>query len=156
VKKQQKMKIAFKKMKERSIISMLRKNSRVSLTDISKKLEMPVSSVFNKIKKQESKRVIKKHTTIVNFQKLGYNSWSKIIVALDKEDRQKMMEFALMHKNVNSLFEINNGFDFLIETIYENSKELRDFIDELNFRFNIKETIVLEVIKDLKRERFLA
>lgn len=141
--------------KDIEIITKLRNNSRKSITEISKELQMPVSSVFHRIKLQEKKNMIKKHTTLVNFQRLGYNTWMQILIAIDKQDRKRLIEYAINSKNVNSLFEINHGYDIMLETIHKNGKELKDFMEEMRSRFDIKKFKVIEIIQDLKRERFL-
>ena len=57
--------------KEIVIINELRKNSRRSLTDISKDTDTPLSSVFKTVTRLE-KTVVRKHTCIVDFAQLGY------------------------------------------------------------------------------------
>jgi DNA-binding Lrp family transcriptional regulator len=139
--------------KELLIISMLRKNARDSITNIAKKTGIPASTVFDKIRKCE-KNAIKKHTSLVDFQKLGYSCWAKIILKVAKEDRERLKAFALENKNVNSLFEINQDYDFIIETVHKNSNELKLFLESLE-GFKIKEKQVHTITGELKREAFL-
>lgn len=138
--------------KELMIISELRKNARIPLTEISAKTKTPVSTVFSKIKKYE-KGIINKHTSLVSFAKLGL-TWTKILLKVKRKDRERLKEFALNNKNVNSLFEINHGYDFLLETIHKNQNQLKDFIEELEERFELEQRDVYAVINDLKREGF--
>ena len=57
--------------KELLIMSHLRENSRKNLTKISKETKIAVSTIFDKIKKYEG-GIIKKHTCILDFTKLGF------------------------------------------------------------------------------------
>jgi DNA-binding Lrp family transcriptional regulator len=143
------------KPKEKKILEEIRKNSRASLTYLAYKAEMPISSTFNKLKELESS-VIKKYTSIVDFKKLGYSTWSKLIIKVNKNQREDFKNFVLSHENVNSVFEINNGYDFLIETFHENKIDLKLFIENLQEKFEISSMHVIDVINDLQRERFMA
>ena len=137
------------------IISSLRKNAREKLTSMSKKTRIPVSTIFDRIRGYEDS-IIKKHTALVDFSKLGYNTQANIILKVNKKDRDAVREFLMRHSSVNSAFKINNGYDFLIESVFRNIKEVEDFIDMLEEKFSIKTKQVFYVIDDLKKESFLS
>ena len=73
-----------------------------------------------------------------------------------KEDRDKLKSYLKEHQSINSLFKINNGYDFLAEGVFENVKELEDFLEMLEDKFKLKDKKVFYVIEDIKRENFLA
>ncbi|MDP2906637.1 MAG: Lrp/AsnC family transcriptional regulator [Nanoarchaeota archaeon] len=137
------------------IISSLRQNAREKLTEMSKKTRIPVSTIFDRIKTHEG-GIIKKHTALVDFGKLGYNTRANIILKVNKNDREAMKEFLMKHNSINSAFKINNGYDFLIEAIFSNMKEVEDFTDLLEEKFSIKAKQVFYIIDDLKKEEFLS
>ena len=136
-------------------LTLLRQNSRQTLTNISKKTKIPISTLYEKLKNHE-KSFILKHTTLIDFNKLGYHCKAKIMLSLPKDDRDRIRGFLKEHSQVNSLFKINNGYDFLAEGVFENVKDLEDFIEELEEKFNIRDKKVFYVIEDVKRESFLA
>lgn len=137
------------------IISSLRQNARAKLTEISRKTRIPVSTIFDKIKIHEG-TVIRKHTALVDFSKLGYNTRANIILKVKKEDREPVREFLMKNSCINSAFKINNGYDFLIEAVFRNIKEVEDFIESLEEKFSIKAKQVFYVIDELKKEAFLS
>lgn len=137
------------------IISSLRQNAREKLTEMSKKTRIPVSTIFDRIKTHEI-NIIKKHTALVDFSKLGYNTRANIILKVKKEDRNDIKEFLMKHSSINSAFKINNGYDFMIEAVFRNIKEVEDFIELLEEKFKIKAKQVFYVIDDLKKEAFLS
>jgi len=142
------------KTNEKKILEEVRKNSRVSLTYLAYKAEMPISSTFNKLKELENS-VIKKYTSIIDFKKLGYSTWSKLIIKVNKNQREDFKNYVLTNESVNSVFEINNGYDFLIETFHENKIDLKFFIENLQEKFDISSMQIIDVINDLQRERFM-
>ena len=133
------------------IISTLRKNARVSLTKLSKLTSIPVSTIFDKIKFSD---VINKHTTLLNFQELGYHTRANVCVKVSKKDKQSLKEYLRSNSQVNSVFRISSEFDFLFEGIFVNLGEMEDFMDYLEGKFNILDKKVILVIEDLKREEF--
>lgn len=136
-------------------LTFLRQNARETLTTISRKTNIPISTLYDKLKQQE-KNVILKHTTLVDFSKLGYNCKAEIMLSLPKEDRDKIRSFLKSYPLINSLFKINNGYDFLAEGVFQDVKELEDFVEMLESKFSINDKKVFYVIEDIKREEFLS
>ncbi|MFW6449677.1 MAG: Lrp/AsnC ligand binding domain-containing protein [Nanoarchaeota archaeon] len=141
--------------KELLFVSSLRKSARKTLTKISKELNIPVSTLFEKLKKLE-KALIVKHTAILDFNKLGYTTRAKILLKVSKKDREKLREMLSKSEYVNSLYKITNGFDFLVEGIFESLQQMENFIEELEDRFQITKKNLYFVIDDVKREKFLS
>ncbi len=136
-------------------LTFLRQNARETLTRISKKTGIPISTLYDKLRQQE-KSLIMKHTTLIDFTKLGYNSRANIMLSTAKEDRDKLRSYLKEHSSINSLYKVNNGYDFMAEGVFENVKELEDFIEELEEKFNLQEKKVFFIIEDVKRENFLS
>jgi DNA-binding Lrp family transcriptional regulator len=136
-------------------LTFLRQNARETLTMISRKTGIPISTLYDKLRQQE-KSLIVKHTTLIDFTKLGYNSRANIMLSTKKEDRDKLRSYLKEHSSINSLFKVNNGYDFMAEGIFENVKELEDFIEELEEKFSLLDKKVFFVIEDVKRENFLS
>ena len=134
------------------IIRHFRVNSRIRLTDLSRKTRIPVSTLFEKLKLMESDNLISKHTTLLNFPELGYDIRTQLLVKATNKDDLK--SFLMKNSNVNSIFRINNGYDFLIEVVFENMNSFDEFIKQIN-QFEIKKTEEFFVLEDLKREGFL-
>ncbi|MBM3199331.1 Lrp/AsnC family transcriptional regulator [Candidatus Woesearchaeota archaeon] len=137
------------------IISSLRQNAREKLTEMSKRTRIPVSTIFDRIKLHEN-GLIKKHTALIDFSKLGYNTRANIILKVGKGDREGVKDFLMKHGSINSAFKINNGYDFLIEAVFTNIKEVEDFLEVLDEKFGVKSKQVFYIIDDLKKEEFLS
>lgn len=141
--------------KELVIMSMLRQNSRETLTRMSRKSQIPVSTIYDKIKMHEN-GIIMRHTCILDFAKLGFNTRANICLKVNKESREELREHLLKHQNINSVYKINNGFDFLIEAVFRHIKDLEDFLETLDEKFKIKSRQVFYIIDDVKREAFMS
>lgn len=139
--------------KDLAIIKSLRNNARKSLVHIASKIQMPTSTVYDKVGRYEQ-GIIKKYATIVDFEKLGYFKRMFIIIQTKEDERNAFQEFISQNEKVNSVYKINGDFDFLVEAVFKDEKEMYDFIRHLDGRFQTRKRLH-SVIKDIKRESFL-
>ena len=142
----------FKK-KDLILTAYLRQNSRTSLTILSRKTGVPVSTIFDRLK---SNNVITKNTALLDFTKLGYSTRANILLKAKKGEKDKIKEFLVKSFNVNSLYKVNNGFHFMAECIFRDIKELEDFLDLIDERFSVRTKEVHYIIDELKKETFLS
>jgi len=140
--------------KELLLMTYLRQNARETLTRLSRKTSVPISTIYDKLKQYEN-GIIKKHTSLLDFNRLGYTTRATIMLKVDKEIKNEIREFLVNNRNINSIFKINNGFDFLLESIFKEIKDLEDFVEKLEDKFKIKNKQVYYIIEDIKREGFM-
>src|SRR3989338_1204521 len=140
--------------KDLLILSELRQNARETLTKMSKHTGIPISTIFDKIRYYQTD-LIKKHTTLIDFSKLGFNARANIMVKVDRDVREESRKFLLNHHNINSVYKVSNGFDFLIEGIFRNVKDAEDFVDSLGGKFKLEQTQVYYVVEDVKKKAFM-
>ncbi len=135
------------------IIRQLRKNARQSLTEISSTTSIPVTTVHDRMKQHE--KWIIKHTSLLDFQHLGYNGRAYIALKADKKCRIELRDFLLKHQNINSVLVVNYGFDLMAEVIFRNIKEVENFTELLSEKFGVLEIKIFHVLDELQKEEFL-
>jgi len=136
------------------LISTLRLNARENLTTISKKTNIPISTLYEKLKRHEQS-IILKHTTLLDFSKIGYLCRAQMLLLTNKENRDQLASYLKAHLAVNNIYKINNGYDFLVEGIFTDIKQLEDFLEELENKFPLEQKKIHYIIEDIKRESFL-
>jgi DNA-binding Lrp family transcriptional regulator len=137
------------------IISNLRVNARETLTSMSRKTRIPVSTIFDKLK-ENMNGIIKKPTVLIDFHKLGYPTVSTILLKVNKENREQLKDYLIKSFNVNSIYKVNNGYDFIVEVIFKNMQEQEYFIEKLEENYNIIDLKTFFIIEELKKEDFLS
>lgn len=140
--------------KDLTILSHFRRNARCRLTTLSRLTGIPVSTLFDKLSEYESS-VVHKTVSLLNFGAIGFGTRANVLLRAGK-DRELLRQHLLKHAWVNSLYKVNNGFDFLAECVFRDIKDLEDFLDQLKAKHDIKACEVYYVVDDLKREAFLA
>lgn len=140
------------KQKDIVLFSALRKDSRMSLTNISKETRIPVSTVYEKLRNYAG-NVIQKYTVLLDFRKLGYSI--RITVVLKAMQRDRIMEFLQGNVHVNNAYRINNGYDVMCEGIFKDIHSAESFIQSLE-EYGVSKMEVFYILDDVKREGFFA
>jgi DNA-binding Lrp family transcriptional regulator len=146
------------KTKERDlmILSCLRQDARMKLTKMSKKCGVPISTIFDRLKILANDGTIQKCTSDVKFQEFGYNAKALVAFSVLRKNRAELLNILNSSHCVNSLYRINNGWDFLAETIFPGVKEVEEFLDGVEDKVKLKEKKVFYVIDELKKESFMS
>lgn len=142
------------KRKDLLILSYLRKNARQRLTSISRRTHIPVTTIYDNVRKYEKKFIIK-HASLLDFRKLGFNAKTNIAIKVDGS-RGELLSYLQDHPNVNSLYRTGSDFDVMAELVFRESKDVDEFLDGLKKRFSIEKSLVLNITDDLKREAFMS
>ncbi|MDP6293208.1 MAG: Lrp/AsnC family transcriptional regulator [Candidatus Woesearchaeota archaeon] len=135
---------------DRKTISWLRKDGRMSLTELSRRTRIPVSTLFDRMKHHYPDVV--RHSCLINFSKLGFDSRAYVLFKL--QDKDSFMQYLQKHHNVNTLFRVNNGWNVMVEFIFPTMHALEAFLERLDKRFSIEDKKVHYVLEEVMRERF--
>ena len=144
------------KQKDMEILSHLRQDARKKVTEIAKKLDMPATTIYDRLKLHKRKGFVKKHVALLDFSKLGYHAPALVALKVDNDKREPLRKYLLDHPNLNSLYRINFGYDFLVEVIFENIPKLHEFMDEIQTRFDISSPKIFSIIDEIRKEEFLS
>ena len=140
--------------KDLPLLMHLRENGRQTLTELSKKTHIPISTIYERLKTYCTTGVIKKFTSLVDFSQLGFDVKAHFILRVEKELRETLKEFLLTHRCINHACQISQGYDFIVEGIFSEMKHLYHFLEILEEKYDV-EVKTYFVIDDLKQEGFL-
>ena len=139
--------------KDIHIIKNLRNNGRQSFVDISKKTNIPVSTVYDRLTKTN---LIDKYTCLLNFENLGFSINIFTLLKTIPNQKEKLGEFLTTHPSTNNVLLLNQDFDYASELIFKNTKDMFNFFDELESKFVIEKKDIHHILEDKKREGFLS
>lgn len=141
--------------KDMKMIAYLRQDARMPLTKMSKKTQIPVSTLFDRLKANEE-GIIQKHTALLDFAKLGYFTRANIVLKVSKEHKDELKNYLQTSESVNSVLRINNGYDFMVEGVFRQVLDMENFIENIEEKFNIEDKKSFFIIEDVKREAFMS
>ncbi len=143
-------------MKENlAIVAHLRQNARITLTALSRKVNMPVSTLFDRVRALKALGVTRL-TALLDFPQLGYAVCVTLLLKAGKDKRDALGDYLLKAQSVNSLMRVNNGYDFLAECVFKDMRGLEEFCEKLERSFGVRDKEAHFIIDELKREAFLA
>ncbi len=142
------------KEKDFKILPKLRQDARQNLTTMSRATGIPVSTLHDRLKKYKSEDLVERITVLLNFEKLGYDLRAQVFMKVPVDKRDEFQSFLKIKENVNNLFRINNGYDFMAEVLFEDLNHFREFSDEL-VEYGVESMQEFFVLESVKREGFL-
>ncbi len=121
--------------KDHSIISQLEHDAKLTTGQISKKLNIPVTTVHNRIKKLEEKGIIKGYTVRLDHAKLGKPMLAYILVSVSynlpsgkKIEQNELASKLRKFEEVEEVSITTGGTDILLKVRSSTVEELNDFI----------------------------
>ena len=142
--------------KELEILKHLRSNARHTVTAIGKKLGVPRTTVFEKIKKFKKLGLIDRFTCIVDFNQLGHSICAYVLFKSEPAQKEALGEALRTNGNTNNVVKLGNDFDYMASFVFSNMNDLHSFLDLIAGKYNVRETKILYIAKDLKREGFMS
>lgn len=135
--------------KLKRILTELRIDARQSLTKLSKKTHIAISTIHDMMKIDKT---IIKYTILPDWNAMGFNI--RISMAIKANNRKDVKEYLLNSLYLNSLYRINNGYDFMADLIFRTIRDMEDFIEELK-KFEIIYQLYY-LIEPIKQETFFS
>ena len=126
----------------REILSLIRKNSRMPITQISRLLNLSRATTYNRFK-QVSKKYINNFVSIIHFDKLGY---SVRTVSILKAKNLKGID----QRCINSASRLE-GDHILIDCYFKNNLQAEKYIKSL-LKYNPR---TFHIVEEIISEEFL-
>jgi DNA-binding Lrp family transcriptional regulator len=136
------------------LCSRLRENGRETLTRMSRKTGIPVSTLYDRMQVHKG-GLIKGFTSLIDFTALGYAVRANLLVKANYYDREKIRVFLEGAYCANTVQQLNNAYDFIAECVFRSIDELEAFKNRLYDAGTIERLDVFIVVEDVKREAFL-
>jgi Lrp/AsnC family transcriptional regulator for asnA, asnC and gidA len=135
------------------ILSELLKDSKSALKKISRKLGLPTSTVFTRIKKLEEKGVIRGYTVVIDPYKLGYSVTAVIHFSVDGPYLEDVEKRLASHPNIISLYDVTGEFDIIAIARFRSMEELDRFIKHTLKNPHIKRSMTNMVLRIVKEKQ---
>jgi len=134
-----------------AILRSLIKNSRISLSQMSKEIDVPDATISNRLKKLENE-VIKRYTVILDWQKIGLDITTIIIIQTESELHESVKEELSKLDEVSEVYSVSGEYDILIKVWVPNIEELNKLMNSkirsIDGVEDLTEMIVMERVKE--------
>jgi len=147
--------------KDVKILEFLQKNCKLSIKEIASNLNLPITTVYAKIKRMEELKLIKGYKAILDYGKVGKGTLAFILVSvayrpLSEETLISQREIAKeisKFPEVQEVHIISGDWDLLIKVRAENVDVIGKFvIDKLRTVKGIQKTLTCMVFDTVKED----
>lgn len=142
--------------KDRELIEVLKENSRLKTKDISKKVRMPRTTVYHRMKKLEEEEIIKKYTVIPDYSKLGSPVTAFILVSFLPTMDAKQRDVAEEISRLTGVYEvhlISGEWDMLLKVRSSSMEKIGELvIDSLREIKGVGKTVTCGCFSTVKEE----
>jgi len=138
---------------EKEIMKHIRQGKKLNISAIARELNLPISTVADKLKRIEEKYVTKR-SSLLDYKSLGYTAHHIIAIKSGAQQKNEILDFLKQQKCVNSIYHTNSNFSFLIEIVCKDSFHFINWIEQLKSKFQL-ELQPFQILKIEERERFM-
>lgn len=127
------------------------KDSRQSFREVARKIGISSGTVANRIKDLEEKEIIKKYTTQLDYEKLGYELTAVTEIIISEGMMIEVGNEIAKIRNAISVYNVTGDSDILIIAKFRSRKDLSDFtktILKMPHVVRTKTQVVLNTLKE--------
>lgn len=140
--------------KDMAILKLLQQNARITVKEISDKVHLSTTPVYERIKWMEETGVIKQYAAVIDHSKVKKGLMVICYVSLKQHSKTAGTKFIKAIQEMEEVIEcynISGEFDFILKIISENMETYYDFhvnrLGEIENIGNVQSVFVMGVIK---------
>ena len=135
---------------DKKIISLLQSNALLPVSEIANKVNLSVSTCWNRIKKLEEENIIKKRVTILDGKKINLPIVVFVTISVSHHDKD-FVDFISEYKEVIEIWRLSGEFDYLLKVVSESLEKydifIKKLVNEIEYISSFHSNIVLQEIK---------
>jgi len=117
---------------DRKILDELSKNSRLSMSELGRRVNLSSPSVTERVRQMESFGIIKNYTVEIDFEKLGLPIQCIVEATVKNGDYKSFKNYIQTLPNVQFCYRIAGNACFMLKLHFETFSQAEKFIEEVN------------------------
>jgi len=141
--------------KDLAILKLLQDNARITVKEVSDKVNLSTTPVYERIKWMEETGVIKQYATLIDPAKLNKSLMVIVYVSLKQHNKTAGSKFVKTINEMNEVLEcysISGEFDFMLKIMVKDMNAYYDFhvnrLSEMENIGNVQSIFVMGIVKD--------
>ncbi|MDD6255006.1 MAG: Lrp/AsnC family transcriptional regulator [Eubacteriales bacterium] len=123
------------------ILEVLQDNSRVSISELSKRVNLSLSAVSERLKKLENSNVINKYTVILDPKLMGKDLSVVISIGLESTtDTEAFLEYVQSEPEILECHYITGEYDYMLKVVTTDTTSLEHIMNRIRSFSGIKRT----------------
>ena len=141
--------------KDREILRILRKEGRITLTELGKRVNLSPASVKNRVEKLESLGAIRGYSAVVNpaFLEEYVSVFFELMLAIDDHTVDPILKKVAGMENVEALYRRSGERQILVKAHFHDTDEVKAFAGKLKRLFGknlerVEATLIIDTFKE--------
>ncbi|MGE7926088.1 Lrp/AsnC family transcriptional regulator [Viridibacillus arvi] len=136
---------------DKNILDELHNNSRLSMSELGRRVNLSSPSVTERVRQMESFGIIKKYTLEIDYEKVGLPIQCIIEATVKNVDYKSFKNYIEKLPNVEFCYRIAGSACYMLKMQFETFAKAEKFIDEVNpFAHTVTHFIFSQVPMNLK------
>ncbi|MBE4907634.1 Lrp/AsnC family transcriptional regulator [Bacillus luteolus] len=114
---------------DRKIIDELKENSRLSMSELGRRINLSSPSVTERVRQMESFGIIKRYTLEIDYEKVGYPIECIVEATVKNGDYQSFKKLIEKLPNVEFCYRIAGNACYMVKLQFENFSKAEEFIN---------------------------
>lgn len=132
------------------ILAKLLEDSRIPFRQLARDLNVSESTIYLRVKKLRSSKILKSYTVDIDLNKLGFLQQVYVEVKAAPQYVKNIVEELRGKPNVLEIYEVSGEYPLLIKVVATSNDELSSVIDEIAMIKGITEMKVKYIFKTLE------
>ena len=136
---------------DKQILNVLLDDSRLSYREIAKKVGVSVATVMHRVNRLKKEKIIKKYTTALDYEKLGYDVEITIHLKINKGKLIELENKIAKAKNVFAVYDVTGKSDAIVIARFKNRRSMDNFLKHIqtyDFVERTETSLILNTIKE--------
>ena len=136
---------------DEKLLSVLQENARISISELSKRINLSLSAVSERLKKLEASGVIQQYTAILDPKQMQKNIAAIILLTINGDPRSAdFIKYIQNNKDILSCSRTTGQSDYILKIWAKDTSALQTYIDELKALRGVTNVHSLVLLDDIK------
>ncbi len=134
------------------ILEVLQENARISYSELSKRINLSLSAVSDRLKKMEASGIISSYTTILDPSALDRELQAFMMINVDSSGN--IDDLLAVIEDADEVLEahfVAGDFDYILKIATKNTATLADLVNRIKAVKSVKRTETTVILTDLKQ-----
>jgi len=140
---------------DKEIINNLLIDSRLSYRKLAKKLKVSVATIMHRVNKMEKEDIIRKYTSKIDYEKLGYDIEVLIDIKISKGKLFLVEKKIASNPNVFAVYDTTGADDAVILARFKNRRMMDNFLKKIQTYDFVERTHTKLILNTIKEDQML-
>ena len=136
---------------DEKLLEVLQENARISISELSKRINLSLSAVSERVKKLEASGVIKQYTTILDSVEMEKNIIAIVMFSVTGDPKtQEILKYVESNDAIMTCSRVTGMCDYLVKICAKNQSILQATLDEIKKLRGVSQFYSMILLDDLK------